>query len=88
LTDFDEILYVYSVGLRIGCYLFFIPLCDKGRPPQVFLFLFFGQNCLFLFFYDVALKNTYNPKFSSFYHQPLFFNNGTISNSIILNPGR
>jgi hypothetical protein len=44
LTDFDEILYVYSVGLKIG------------------FFKFFGQ--IFSFFYDVALKNTYNPKFS------------------------
>jgi hypothetical protein len=30
LTDFYEILYAYSVGLRIGYYLFFIPLSDKG----------------------------------------------------------
>ncbi|KAK0071875.1 hypothetical protein PV325_012233, partial [Microctonus aethiopoides] len=33
LTDFYEIFCVYSVGLRIGCKLFFIPLSDKGGPP-------------------------------------------------------
>ena len=32
LTDFHEIFYVHLVGLRIGCYLFFIPLSDKGSP--------------------------------------------------------
>ena len=32
LTDFHEIFYVRLVGVRIGCYLFFIPLSDKGSP--------------------------------------------------------
>jgi hypothetical protein len=49
LTDFDEILYVYSVGLRIGCYLFFIPLSDKGGPPQ-FFFYFLDKIIYFYFF--------------------------------------
>lgn len=29
-TDLNQILYAYSVGLRIGYYIFSIPLSDKG----------------------------------------------------------
>ena len=72
-TDFHEILCAYRVGLRIGQHLFFIPLNVKGGPPLNFFVLFFRQNFLFLFFYDTAFKNTYNPKFLPFYDRPLFF---------------
>ncbi|RVE46526.1 hypothetical protein evm_008817 [Chilo suppressalis] len=36
LTDFYEILYAHSVGLRIGYYLFFISLSDNGCPPVTY----------------------------------------------------
>ena len=70
-TDPHEILWAYRVGLRIGQHLFFIPLNGKGGSPLNF-FLFFRQNFLFLFFYEIAFKNTYNPKFWLFDNQPLF----------------
>lgn len=38
LTDFYEILGADLLGLRIGEYIFFIPLSDEGDPPLFFLF--------------------------------------------------
>lgn len=44
MTDFDEILYVNSVVVRFGCYLFFKTLNDTCGPHQNFIFLFFGPH--------------------------------------------
>ena len=80
-TDFYQILYAYSVGLRIGYYLFFIPLSDKGCSPLTF---FFGRNFLFLFFYKVALKIHTTLNFYFFITNPYFYSH--FSNLIIIIP--